>query len=276
MPTYESDDEEPIRRIYTHGALPEIPGSDNAKIAPLRRDLFAQDILNEEDRIRPIYAHTLEFPAEYSPPGSPTPAHRGATTGPISSAAPERSRTPTSSTAIGSDSPGSEDGTPRLAVASPRGILKYRHLTIWQKTTDAMQEISCEYNQQHNLFLQYIQFSLGGVPDPERAGTISPRAVYRTWPGNLELPDQPFWVKYHKFGYSMRVVPYDYAVGRVALLAYISENISISNQLVEWAKKFHPTPFQLDHAQLHYLHDEAAEDTDDEDILDRLLDRPTF
>ncbi|KAJ7662382.1 hypothetical protein B0H17DRAFT_1211991 [Mycena rosella] len=239
MPTYESDDEEPIRRIYTHGALPEIPGSDNAKIAPLRRDLFAQDILNEEDRIRPIY----------SDPGASRRYDR--------SDQLRRTRT-------FQDPYQQHRDWVRLTWLGGWHSSSGSRFTSWNT-----QEISCEYNQQHNLFLQYIQFSLGGVPDPERAGTISPRAVYRTWPGNLELPDQPFWVKYHKFGYSMRVVPYDYAVGRVALLAYISENISISNQLVEWAKKAY-------HAQLHYLHDEAAEDTDDEDILDRLLDRPTF
>ncbi|KAJ6540205.1 hypothetical protein DFH09DRAFT_1323223 [Mycena vulgaris] len=169
---------------------------------------------------------------------------------------------------------------PSLYVAPlESGIVHARALTIDLPLVEAVEEISCEYNQPHNLFLQYIQFSLGGIPNPESAGSISPRAVYRTWRGNVELAGQPFWVKYHKTGCAVRVVTYDFAVGRAALLSYIPENVSISNQLVDWANKagrilsstasiltdaifqFHSAPFELEHAHLRYLHDDTAEDS---------------
>jgi hypothetical protein len=76
------------------------------------------------------------------------------------------------------------------------------------------------------MYLQYIQFALGGMSAPEIAGTVSPRAVFRTW---IKGSPEPFWVKYHKHGSEMRRVSVDFAVGRVALMARCHENISVAS-----------------------------------------------
>ncbi|KAJ7737501.1 hypothetical protein B0H16DRAFT_1891611 [Mycena metata] len=253
------DDDDGARIFYSPGSVPVAPVG---LVPPLRRALFAQDWLHEEDAIRPIYAHTMEPLGEYTPPASPLPSRlRDSRVSPADITFPLRESplTPTSSTVAGSD-----DSPPTAAAirpVSPAGLIRFSHFTLGPPLTYAMEEISCEYCPSQNLFLQYIQFSLGGVPNPEQAGTISPRAVFRTWAETDQAETEPFWVKYSRnHGYSLRPVLYEFAVGRAVLLAHLRENLSISNQLVQWAEKFHPTPFDLEPANLRYISDRAAED----------------
>ncbi|KAJ7238407.1 hypothetical protein C8J57DRAFT_435123 [Mycena rebaudengoi] len=225
------------------------------------RTLFAQDIFNEDSPVRPIYEKDLETYREITPPPSPlarfnrgrpleTLLFRGNPSTPESSP----------STLVGSqDEAPSTYGT----IPSPRGLVKAYNLTLSLGPEMAMQEIWCEYCKARDLYLQWIQFSLGGIDDPEQEGTISPKAVFRTWAANTGI-EEPFWVKYHiRNGYALRDVSLDFAVGRVALFACCTENTVISNDLITWAEKFNPLARDLPEAQLHILHSPAPEDVFD-------------
>ncbi|KAJ7695464.1 hypothetical protein B0H17DRAFT_1131506 [Mycena rosella] len=163
------------------------------------------------------YEGEMESDREYSPRSSPL---RDPTT-------PVRQRVPdivySGGTLVNSDA--SPQSSPvRVQPISPCGLVRFQHFTQALHVNEAMQEISCEYNQLHKSYIQYIQFALGGVSAPQIAGTVSPRAVFRTWPEDCTEPE-PFWVKYHKAGYTLHPVSADFAIGRIALLAQCRENI---------------------------------------------------
>ncbi|KAJ6563833.1 hypothetical protein B0H19DRAFT_1258368 [Mycena capillaripes] len=159
----------------------------------------------------------------------------------------------TPSTLVNSAGHSEVDSPIRTRPQSPRGLVRFQHLIQGMNLNEAMQEISCEYNVPNRVYLQYIQFSLGGISAPAIAGQ-----------------PEPFWVKYHQFGYAIRGVSTDFAIGRVFLLAYCPENISISNDLLKWAAKFNPNAHQLPAADLRFLsspapEDEAPDSTSEED-----------
>ncbi|KAJ7688058.1 hypothetical protein B0H17DRAFT_1135896 [Mycena rosella] len=147
----------------------------------------------------------------------------------------------------------------RVRPISPCGLVRFQHFTQALHVNEAMQEISCEYNQLHKSYIQYIQFALGGVSAPQIAGTVSPCAVFRTWPEDCTEPE-PFWVKYHKAGYTLRPVSADFAIGRIALLAQCCENMCISRDLLNWAEKFNPLALALPDADLQWLSNCTPED----------------
>ncbi|KAJ6557469.1 hypothetical protein B0H19DRAFT_1070134 [Mycena capillaripes] len=163
------------------------------------------------------------------------------------------------STLVNSAGHSEVDSPIRTRPQSPRGLVRSQHLIQGMNLNEAMQEISCEYNVPNRIYLQYIQFSLGGISAPAIAGSVSPRAVFRTWSEDAGQPE-PFWVKYHQFGYAIRGVSTDFAIGRVFLLAYCPGNISVSNNLLKWAAKFNPNAHQLPAADLRFLSSPAPED----------------
>jgi len=149
-----------------------------------------------------------------------------------------------------SESESESESSPQKSIRkiASSEIIKAQNLTF----AEAVQEISCEFSQTHGTFLQYIQFSLRD-PNPDVESTISPRAIYRTWSGDPEHSNSPFWVKSHGTESAVRVVPYDFAIGRLILLAQLCENISIADKLVQLAQRFHRDPFQLVHAHPHLI-----------------------
>ncbi|KAJ7249708.1 hypothetical protein C8J57DRAFT_1521738 [Mycena rebaudengoi] len=228
-----------------------------AQLVPkLARILFSQDIFNEDDFIRPIYDKDMEYEVEITPPSSPLARYSTSLT-----RSPGHISSDNSSDDIGLESSpttlvdSSSDSVDVIAPISPRGLIRYRHWTLDMDTEHAMEEIYCEYNAIHKMYLQYIQFSLGGVPSPEEAGSISPRAVFRTW-YEAASGDQPYWVKYHlNNSYALRSVSANFAAGRVALLACSPDNLCI------WAQQVNPAALSLPDAQRKYLSDVAPEDS---------------
>ncbi|KAJ6530626.1 hypothetical protein B0H19DRAFT_1273625 [Mycena capillaripes] len=166
------------------------------------------------------------------------------------------------STLVNSPARDEVDSPMHPRAPSPPGLVRFQHLTQGLGSNEAMQEISCEYNKPNRIYLQYIQFSLGGVAAPAIAGTVSPRAVFRTWQEHAPNP-APFWVKYHEYGYAIRGVSADFAIGRAFLLAHCPENICISNDLLKWAEKFNPMAHTLPSANFQFLSGPAPEDQQD-------------
>ncbi|KAJ7204014.1 hypothetical protein C8J57DRAFT_1568147 [Mycena rebaudengoi] len=215
----------------------------DAQIPKLARTLFAQDIWNEDSPVRPIFER--ETYEEITPPGSPLARFNPGT--PLETLFfGTGNKTPESSptTLVGSE-PGtvSTYGT----IPSPRGLI-----------------LGLLGRQAHDIYLQFIQFALGGISDPQARGTISPKGVFRTWSDKHTngTAEEPFWVKYHRNnGYALRDVSLDFAVGRVALLALCPENIAISNDLLNWAEKLNPLARELPDAQRDILFNRAPEDT---------------
>ncbi|KAJ6528202.1 hypothetical protein B0H19DRAFT_1274996 [Mycena capillaripes] len=160
------------------------------------------------------------------------------------------------STLVNSAGHSEVDSPIRTRPQSPRGLVRSQHLIQGMNLNEAMQEISCEYNV--DLPAIYSIFAWG-ISAPAIAGSVSPRAVFRTWSEDAGQPE-PFWVKYHQFGYAIRGVSTDFAIGRVFLLAYCPGNISVSNDLLKWAAKFNPNAHQLPAADLRFLSSPAPED----------------
>ncbi|KAJ7141093.1 hypothetical protein C8R44DRAFT_726749 [Mycena epipterygia] len=208
------------------------------------------------------YEGEIESDREYSPRSSPI---RDPVT-PVRTRKPETSDS--GATLVNSESatPVQSEASPAVRVVpdSPCGLVRFQHWTLTLSPNEAMQEISCEYSKLHKMYLQYIQFSIGGVAAPQIAGTVSPRAVFRTWPADSS-GTEPFWVKYHKFGYALRVVSTEFAIGRLALLASCTENICISANLLKWAQKLNPLALELPAASLQWLLNVAPEDNVEED-----------
>ncbi|KAJ7923124.1 hypothetical protein B0H13DRAFT_2405321 [Mycena leptocephala] len=195
---------------------------------------------------------------EFTPPNSPSPKRGNMRGEPLT---PIRRNDPANMSATLVNSEASQ--TPpevRCAPDSTRGIVKFHHWTASMNQDQAMQEISCEYNKANDIYLQYLQFSLGGVAAPAISGTISPRAVFRTW---SKGSPKPFWVKFYEHnGYVLRGVSRDFALGRVALLAQCQGNLAISNDLLAWAEKFNPNALTLPDADVSIIHVEAPEDAE--------------
>ncbi|KAJ7290570.1 hypothetical protein C8J57DRAFT_1213200 [Mycena rebaudengoi] len=204
--------------------------STDLRVPKLSRTLFAQDIFNEDSPVRPVYKCVELIPrqqekdresyTEITPPRSPLAR--------FNNGSPLETLFFSASTSTPKSSPTTLIGSPDETIStygtipSPRGLVRARLLTFSLGTDMAMQEIWCEY-------CTFIQFSLGGISDPQAQGTISPKAVFRTWaPKKITGVEEPFWVKYHLHnGYALRDVSIDFAVGRVALLAYCTENTAI-------------------------------------------------
>ncbi|KAJ7290637.1 hypothetical protein C8J57DRAFT_1611754 [Mycena rebaudengoi] len=222
--------------------------STDLRVPKLSRTLFAQDIFNEDSPVRPVYEKDRESYTEITPPRSPLAR--------FNNGSPLETLFFSASTSTPKSSPTTLIGSPDETIStygtipSPRGLVRARLLTFSLGTDMAMQEIWCEYCTARDLYLQFIQFSLGGISDPQAQGTISPKAVFRTWaPKKITGVEEPFWVKYHLHnGYALRDVSIDFAVGRVALLAYCTENTAISNDLLNWAQKASLLP------PLHCIH----------------------
>ncbi|KAJ6586267.1 hypothetical protein DFH09DRAFT_1308305 [Mycena vulgaris] len=199
----------------------------------------------------------MESDTEYSPRSSPL---RDPVT-PPRARKPESNDSDTTLVNSGLESATHIGASPvRVVPDEPCGLVRFQHITRDLRQNQAMQEISCEYSKLHKIYIQYIQFSMGGVAAPEITGTVSPRAVFRTWPEG-SLDPEPFWVKYHKFGYALRAVSVDFAIGRVALLACCNENMCISRDLLNWAEKFNPLALALPEAGLQWLSTPTSEDS---------------
>ncbi|KAJ7257350.1 hypothetical protein C8J57DRAFT_550412 [Mycena rebaudengoi] len=229
--------------------MPPGRGSGRGQLVPkLNRVLFSQDYFNEDDFIRPIYDKDMEYEGgEISPPSSPLAPYitGSATQSLLSRAGSEEAYAGLESSPTTLLNPSSD----REESPSPRGLVKARHLTLDLDTNQAMEEIWSEYNPVHHMYLQYIQFSLGGVPNPEASGSISPRAVFRTW--TQDAGTKPYWANYvlHN-SYALRTVSKNFSAGRVVLLASIPHNLCISNELLKWAQMVNPIALTLPDAQM--------------------------
>ncbi|KAK7006466.1 hypothetical protein R3P38DRAFT_3214519 [Favolaschia claudopus] len=239
----DSDDDAPVRVICRPGTT-LIPGL----VPPLRRTLFAQDVFHEDDPIRPVYANTMELPDKYSPPASPLASRQKK-----KFSGSERKPLPTqiykpSRRGSGAKQPPSSPSS--FAVKSEQQVI------------EVVQQIWCKYNETHQLFVQYIQFALFRGDAPV---SLSPTAVFRTWQGSPTADDRPFWITINSGDNTeCRSVPEEFALGRAILLSKLRENLTVADELVQWAKKNHADPFRLEHADIRFLQDKAPEDVQDD------------